>query len=351
MNATNRSHSVTRRSFLKHGATAGALAAAGSALDIWEQLALAANSADTNPFAYDVSKLAKTDPALIHYSEVGRIRCPHKGPRRLTCGPDDRLYLTAGNYASILDRDGSAISEIALSTPPHCAAAAKDGTVYISLRDHIEVFDVKGQRRATWDSPGKRTWITGLAVTDNDVFAADAGNRIIWRYDRSGKIAGRIGEKNKERNVPGFIVPSPYLDVKIHRDGLLRVNNPGRHEVEAYTVNGELELAWGKPTAAIDGFCGCCNPIALATLPDGHIVTCEKGLPRVKVYTSDGIFKSVVAGAESFAENAKACEGGECLHGGLDAAVDSRGRVYILDLVTEDIRVMAKKDSAPAKGS
>ena len=188
-------------------------------------------------------------------------------------------------------------------------------------------------------------------MSENDVFAADAGNRIIWRCDRSGKIAGRIGEKNKERNVPGFIVPSPYLDVELHRDGLLRVNNPGRHEVEAYTINGDLELAWGKPTAAIDGFCGCCNPIGLALLPDGHIVTCEKGLPRVKVYTTDGIFESVVAGAESFMENAKACEGGECTNGGLDAAVDSRGRVYILDIVTEDIRVMAKKDSAAAKGS
>ena len=47
------------------------------------------------------------------------------------------------------------------------------------------------------------------------------------RYDKSGKLAGRIGEKNKERNIPGLIVPSPYLDVVLARDGLLRVNNTG----------------------------------------------------------------------------------------------------------------------------
>ena len=120
---------------------------------------------------------------------------------------------------------------------------------------------------------------------ENNVFAADAGNRVVLRYDKSGKLAGRIGEKNKERNIPGLIIPSPYLGVVLAPDGLLRVNNTGRHRVEAYTVNGDLESSWGKPSNAIEGFCGCCNPIGLALLPDGRYVTCEKGLPRVKVYS------------------------------------------------------------------
>src|SRR5262249_4676088 len=135
-----------------------------------------------------------------------------------------------------------------------------------------------------WASPGGRAWLTGLTTSAKDVFVADAGNRVIWRCDHSGKVLARIGEKNKERNIPGFIVPSPYFDLEMHPDGLLRVANPGRHRVEAYTVDGDLELAWGVASTAIDGFCGCCNPINIALLPDGRIVTCEKGLPRVKVY-------------------------------------------------------------------
>ena len=83
------------------------------------------------------------------------------------------------------------------------------------------------------------------------------------------RSSAESAEKNADRNVPGFIVPSPFLDVMIHRDGLLRVNNPGRHRVEAYTFDGDLEGAWGKPTAAIEGFCGCCNPIAIAAWPTG----------------------------------------------------------------------------------
>ena len=162
------------------------------------------------------------------------------------------------------------------------------------------------------------------------------------RYDHSGVLKGRIGEKNKDRNIPGFIVPSPFFDVKIAADGLLRVTNPGRHCVEAYTVEGDLEFSWGKPGAAIENFCGCCNPVNLAPLADGRMVTFEKGIPRVKVYGTDGAFECVVAGTESFAENAKVCGPSDCTLGGLAGAVDARGRIYILDLVAAEVRIMER---------
>ena len=124
------------------------------------------------------------------------------------------------------------------------------------------------------------------------------------------------------------------------------MNNTGRHRVEAYTRDGDLEFSWGKASAAIEGFCGCCNPTGLALLPDGRCVTCEKGLPRVKVYSPQGVFESVVAGPESFPENANATfvNGAEdCRLGGLDAAVDSQQQIYVLDLVTGEMHVMKHK--------
>jgi hypothetical protein len=297
-----------------------------------------------NPFAYDVSRFQKTDPKLIAYEETARWAVPHKEARRLAIGPDDQIYVCAGNYITRLSRAGQAGLELALTGPACCVAVAGDGTIFAGLRDHIEVFDSKGARAAKWESPDPKTWLTGLAADDKNVFAADAVKLAVLRYDRNGKITGRIGRKNAERNVPGLIVPSPFLDVMIHRDGLLRVNNPGRHQVEAYTFDGDLEAVWGKPGAAIGGFCGCCNPIGLAALSDGRILTCEKGIPRVKIYSAEGEFESVVAGAESFPENAHACNDlNDCIHGGLDAAVDAEGRIYILDIVTGQVRVMKRK--------
>lgn len=297
-----------------------------------------------NPFAYDISRFQKTDPKLITYEEVTRWPIPHHEARRLSIGPDNQIYVCAGNYINCLSRTGQRGLELELAGPACCVAVARNGALFAGLRDHVEVFDPKGVRLARWESPAPKTWLTGLAVGEKDVFAADARELVILRYDLTGKIIGRIGQKNAERNVPGFIVPSPFLDVLVHPDGLLRVNNPGRHTVEAFTFDGDFEGAWGKPTAGIEGFCGCCNPIAITSLPDGRMVTCEKGIPRVKIYSVGGEFESVVAGAESFPENAHACTDlNDCIHGGIDAAVDSEGRIYILDIVTSEVRVMKHK--------
>lgn len=303
----------------------------------------AIEKAASNPFAYDVSRLEKTDPKLLSHEEVKRWRAPHAEARRIALAPDGQLLVASGNYVTAFTAEGEPRLEIALAEPARAMAVAGDGLIYIALRDHIEVFDAKGQRKTGWDSPAKKTWFTALALNANDVFAADSGGRVILRYDRSGKLVGRIGEKNKERNVPGFIVPSPFLDVEIARDGLLRVNNPGRHRVEIYTPDGDFEGFWGTASMGITGFCGCCNPINLTQLPDGKIVTCEKGLPRVKIYSATGEFESVVAGVEFFAENGKACGPSDCTAGGLDAVADSQGRIYILDFVTGDVRVMKHK--------
>ncbi len=332
---------LDRREFVADAIKSVALLAAFSSA-----ASTAAEKAAPNPFAYDLSHLEKTDPNLISHVEIKRWRAPHAEARRLALSPTGRLFIASGNYVTEFTSDGERRMEIALPEPARAIAPAGDDSIYVALRDHIEVFDAKGQRKTTWDSPAKKTWFTALAVTANDVFAADSGNRVILRYDRSGKLVGRIGEKNKERNIPGFIVPSPYLDVEIASDGLLRVNNPGRHRVEIYTADGEFELAWGSASMGITGFCGCCNPINLGLLPDGRFITAEKGLPRVKIYSEKGEFESVVAGSESFPENAKACASkglGDCTQGGLDTVADAQGRIFILDFVTGEVRVMRRK--------
>lgn len=306
----------------------------------------AALAAATNPFAYDVSRFSRTDPKLIGWEEVSRRTCPAKDARRLAIGPDDVVHVAAGSKIVRWNPTGG-LPEFDLGAPVTCLAVVADGSLFVGLRDRIAVFDSAGTRRATWEAPGPKAWFTGLAVSDREVWAADSGQRIIWHYDRAGKVLGRVGAKQPERNVPGFIVPSPFLDVRLHSDGLLRVNNPGRHRVEAYTAEGDFEIAWGTPSAGIAGFCGCCNPIGLALLPDGRTVTAEKGLPRVKVYGVDGTLESVVAGTESFADNHRQCsDPNDCTRGGLDVAVDAGGRIHILDRVTGEVRVMRPKARA-----
>jgi hypothetical protein len=341
MSELSKNQLLTRRIFFQRAANSAKAAGLGAALIGLAKRDAGAAGAERNPWAYDDSAFRKTDPKLLRYREVKRFSLARSGCRCLSLGRDERLWIGGGRFVLEYGLNGTQHSEVGVDGEIRCLGLA-DGMIYAGFRDHIELYDRKGQRKTAWEAPGKKPYFTAVAVGVNDVFVADAGNRLVWRYDRSGKLIGRIGEKNKERNIPGFIVPSPFFDVEIGADGLLRVCNPGRHRVEAYTFDGDLEFAWGTAGAAIESFCGCCNPSNLALLPDGRTVTFEKGIPRVKVYTADGRLDAVVAGAETFAENAKVCGPNDCTLGGLDGVVDAQGRVYTLDLVANHILVMER---------
>jgi hypothetical protein len=326
---------VSRRGFL--GRTLASAATAGALGEL-----AADKTKEANPFAYDVSRFLATDPKLIRYEQKRTFATPHLSPRAIALGPNGNLFIAAGKYISELKPDGTLVSEFALTDEARCLAVGAEA-VYVGSRERIEQFDLKGQKRGAWEKPAAKSYFTSLAVGADDLFVADAGQRLILRYDRAGKLVARLGERNKERNIPGFIVPSPFFAVKLGADGLLHVTNPGRHRVELYTTDGDFEQAWGRAGAAIEHFCGCCNPTNLALLNDGRVLTFEKGIPRVKVHGADGAFESVVAGAESFAENAKVCGPNDCTLGGLDGVADAAGRIYVLDFVASNVRVMEEK--------
>ena len=171
---------------------------------------------------------------------------------------------------------------------------------------------------------------------------------MVLRYDRSGKLIDSIGERDQEKNIPGIIVVGPYFDLAVSPDGLLRVANPGSQRMEAYTFGGDLELSWGKSSNLIDGFAGCHNPVNFAILPDGRFVTCEIGLPRVKIYSADGVFECVVAGAELFprSEEPLILEGrSDFKNRGLDVAVDSQERILVLDPSEKAVRIFISKET------
>jgi len=350
--------SITRREFISSGIKAAGLVGLGSAIG-FSVSRFPTNTTNKKPnsfknvseydLTYDVSNFYEVDASLIQYKQAGKIKPKSQTIRGIAVGPDDRIYVAADKTVQVYGRDTARLSEIKLNGSPRCLTVTDDGTVYVGMKDRVEVYSPKGVHKANWDSLGQNAVFTSIAVSEKDVFVADAGNRVVLRYDASGKLVRRIGEKDEDRNVPGFAVPSPYFDLAVAPDGLLRVASPGRHRVEAYTFDGDFEFSWGKTSMAIDGFCGCCNPVNFALLPDGRFVTCEKGLPRVKIYDADGVFVDVIAGPESFAENWRICTLNglsNCQTGGLDVAVDSQERVLVLDPIERVVRIFTQIKSA-----
>ncbi len=301
----------------------------------------------SSEFVYDTTGLGEFDPALILYKESTEpISTGFNQSRGIAVGPEGDIFVAGDKAIGVFKPGGVRTNEIALTGEPLCVTAADDGRVYVGMRDHIEVFDSRLKRAAVWAGLGDRAVLTSIAVDKNDVFAADAGNRIVLHYDTSGKLINKIGRKDPERNIPGFVIPSAYFDVAVGPDGLLRVADTGRRAIEAYTFDGDLEFSWGEFSMGIEGFCGCCNPANFTMLPDGSFVTSEKGLIRVKIYDPEGKFVAVVAGPQQLMQTGIDKLGvfsSECAMRGFDVAVDANGRVLVLDTIKNAIRIFTRK--------
>ena len=284
-------------------------------------------------FGYDLSALRRTDPALVKYAESARLQTGLREALAIAVDGADRVYVAGDTAVRALVREGEATREIALGAPPRALAVGPDGKVYVAMRDHVEVHDPAGVASpSVWASLGAGAVITSIALSADGVFVADAGNRVVLRFDVSGQLLNRIGQRDEAAGVEGFVVPSPYFDVAAGGDGFVFAANPGRHRIETYSYDGCFASSWGTASTGIEGFCGCCNPSHFAITPSGGFVTAEKGLPRVKEYAPDGAFVGVVAGPEVFAEGTV----------GLDLAVDSTGRVLVMDPVSREVRVFER---------
>ncbi|MBC8180383.1 hypothetical protein H8E88_04590 [candidate division KSB1 bacterium] len=285
-----------------------------------------------NPYEYNIEFYKNTEENLIHYKEVKRIPILCENLYGIAIDSSDYLYISADKFLIKLDKNGSEVFRVNLDHPAKCLTVGKNGNIYLSMKNLVQVFDESGQKQEKWRDFEDNTLITSIAVSTENVFIADATNKIVLRFDKSGKLIGRIGKKNEAREIPGFVVPSPYFDLAIDDDGFLWVVNPGRHSFENYTNEGDLRSFWGEYSMKIDGFCGCCNPSHFAFLSDGSFVTSEKGIIRIKVYNAIGELVSVVASPDQFSEDTV----------GLDLAVDSKDQIYVLDPRLKVIKIYSK---------
>ncbi|MCC6235395.1 MAG: hypothetical protein IT580_22340 [Verrucomicrobiales bacterium] len=336
---------LTRRDALARGAAGVAAMAAGVTGAAGAEVVR-----EENPWRYDVDQLRRVDPALVQYRETRVLEVAQGPARRLAFAEDGELHVAAGRRWLVASRDGSWRRDIAVGDVLRCVRPWGKGRAVLAFKERVEVWDAESGRVVRWPAfPGK-PFLTGLAVTEREIFVADSGNRVVFRCDWQGRVELRLGERQEDRHVPGLVLPSPFLDVEMGADGLIRVNNPGRHRVETYTRDGDLEASWGRAGVGPEAFCGCCNPVAIALLPDGRCVTAEKGLPRVKVYRPDGTLESFVAVPDAFGANTsdargRGREGQDAAQDGLDVAVDGRGTVAVLDLISDRIHFYQRREA------
>lgn len=279
---------------------------------------------------YDITEYAELDRVETRFEETGRIEPDVEDAWSLAQGPDGTLYVGGQDVVAVFDADGNETGRFPLEGKAVCMAGAPDGPLYIGFTDHIAVMNPAGEITATWSKLEGRPYLTSIAVSENDVYVGDMGNRVVYRFNREGALQTRIGLKDEDKDVPGIVVPSPYFDVAINPEGTLWVVNPGRLGLESYRPNGDIITSWYRPSMKLDGFPGCCNPSHITFDQDGRLIAADKGLVRIKAYeVTSGELEELVAGTEVFPRE-RAVK---------DIIVDNKNRILVLDPRYNAIRI------------
>ena len=284
-----------------------------------------------NPYAFDVSEYAKVDTSEIIYKEVKAMNLPVSNPKGIAWY-DGAIYVIADSSLIKLNSEGQILNQVQLESSP--TAIAVDGNIWLAYKNRVVCLEPDGKEISRWEDYGPRSVITSLAVSPKFVFVADAGNRVVYQCDRDGKLVQRLGEKDDQLEVPGFVIPSPYFDVDLSEEGFLWAVDPGRHSLENFNVDGSMRTSWARTSVKTEGFSGCCNPAQMAILSDNSFVTSEKGIVRVKIYDQHGEYKGVVATPNQFDDVSKAP----------DVCVDDRNRIILLDFTRKQIRIFEPKN-------
>jgi len=298
-------------------------------------------------FDKELQKLKKFDLALLKWSEkLPAIPTGMELPIALAMFDNGDICVGGDKAIAVLSPDGDTVRRIDADFEPQ--ALAIDGeTIFAASRNSVTVLSADGETKTKWAPLGDKAHIVSLAVSDEHLYAADAGNRVIVRYDRkTGERTYKNGLADSGAFMSGFNVPSPHLDVAVDGEGHILTVDPGRLTVQVRDNYGDVLRKFGAEGSRIEDFYGCCNPAAIALLADGSVVTYEKTLQRIKVYSPSGEFREVAAGPNKFSDHPSSS------HIVPDIATDRSGRIILLDPIRKTVRVFKRRTPPrPATGA
>ena len=259
----------------------------GACLGGWAAGALGCSQDPVQPSGGESSEERAWELAC-RYKAVGALR-PEVG--ELThLGLDGASLWAAGSEGLVLlDPAGAELSRLAAPFPCRAFALDADGTLWLAGGARVARIDRAGGVLSSFEAAGtfvrRVPLLTDIALSGEDLFLADAANRMIHRFARNGDYVGPIGE---DATPTGLIAPSPYLSIALDGKGALLVAHLGRRRVERYSFEGALLGSWGRAGIQPGAFSGCCNPVGLHADPSGLVLTAEKGLGRLTWFSAEG---------------------------------------------------------------
>jgi len=339
-----------------------------SSFDAEQQAAARAREKDTSwkPSCKEVNVIQITERGN---SEALRNFCLNKDGNLLVC------YAGSGNAKNasglrVYSPKGELVKTLPLEIQPNAVCVAPDGSIFAAGEGRLLKLDATGKVLASVDSPvahetviitketedmvkemaqqtkrpfreelasmktnleNRRATVTGLAVTDQDVFMA---------VPAPGDFSYRVYRFNHALAEPKLVVEKlrgccGQMDIQSH-DGKLWIPHNARHTVEQRDRDGKELSKFGKAgRVKASDFGGCCEPKNLRVLADGDILAAESGPPTcIKRFSADGKFKEVIAVVNG--------SKGDCVRVTVERSPDGRW-YYMLDTTKGAIHVFAAR--------
>ncbi len=249
-------------------------------------------------------------------------------PEAVAVAPDETIYVGGGGKLLQLDPTGRLLASVA--TPVADTPVSLNAELLEELKKD-DTFTEARRQQLLANLERRRTQVTGLAVTEQDVFAAvPAPNDFtyrVYRFTRGLTEPKLIVEKL--RGCCG------QMDIQAHA-GQLWIAHNARHSVECRDRDGQLLHKFGKAgRLRAPDFGGCCEPKNLRVLAEGEILAAESGPPTcIKRFSAEGKFLGVLALLEG--------SSGDCVRVTVARSPDG-ARYYLLDTTRDAIRIFAPK--------
>ncbi len=206
--------------------------------------------------------------------------------------PDGMIFLGGDNFVEALNNDLKDIWR--LETEQKITALSFSGdTIFASTMETILLISTSGKLLDEWGPYEDNSIITSVSASKNILAFADAGNKRVYILKKNGEMRTMMGQSEEQ-----FVIPSAYFDVALSGNQLFAANT-GNRRVETWTTEGKKLSQFGEPGTAPDAFCGCCNPAHFAIIQQGF-VTAEKGINRIKILDRNGDFIEFVSSQNDF---------------------------------------------------
>jgi sugar lactone lactonase YvrE len=299
------------------------------------------------------------EPLPVEFEKLTAMHF-HQDGRLLTCDSEARQI-------KAIDAQGKVTGTYSLPFGPESIDVASDGTIYCggqgklakltAAGEVLKVVDVpsdasspvseKARKRAKSSKVALRLRVSGIAVTDQDVYIAfgtgwsTVSLSKLFRLDRELENPQMLAEKLR-----GCCQRCDL--VACEGDVLVAENSAFR--VVRYDREGMVVKKWGeKSRAGLEGFGACCNPMNVCFDAQGRLYTSESGLGRIKTYSVDGKLLDLVGYVDTQRFRRGSAMASACSNMALAATPDGK-RVYVMDYQNNRIRVLRRKGSSTAGG-